>query len=133
MRSTGAGCRINAPIILADLPDVAAQFARLVDKLGYDVGDHKSNSSGLNGTPTIEDCIYCRYLAGDVGINERMIYRTKNFFVIPGVGQFTKGYLLIMPIAHVMSNAELEPKVLKEFEAVLSGRAGEGRLGQDMV
>lgn len=119
MRSTGAGCQINAPIILADLYDVATQFAKITDKLGFDIGDHKSNSSGLNGTPTIEDCVYCRYLAGDVGINERSLYRSKNFFVMPGVGQFTTGYVLIMPIEHIMSNAELKPVELKEFEDVL--------------
>ena len=120
VRSTGANCRLNAPIILVDLPDVATQFARIADKLGYDIGDHKSNSSGLNGTPTIKDCVYCRYLAGDVGINERTIYRSKNFFVIPATGQFVKGYLLIMPIAHIMSNAELEQEALNEFKEVLS-------------
>ena len=120
VRSTGAICRLNAPIILVDLPDVASQFARIADKLGYDIGDHKSNSSGLNGTPTIKDCVYCRYLAGDVGINERTIYRSKNFFVIPATGQFVKGYLLIMPIAHIMSNAELDEASLTEFKEVLS-------------
>lgn len=119
MRSTGANCLVNAPIILADLADVANQFATIVDKLGYDIGDHKSNSSGLNGTPRIENCVYCRYLAGDVGINERTLYKSKNFFVMPASGQFVTGYLLIMPFAHVMSNAELEPEVLKEFEEVL--------------
>lgn len=120
VRSTGAIFRLHAPIILVDLPDIANQFATLVDKLGYDIGDHKSNSSGINGTPTIKDCVYCRYLAGDVGINERTIYRSKNFFVIPATGQFVRGYLLIMPIAHIMSNAELDAEALTEFKEVLS-------------
>lgn len=120
MSSTGIGTLINAPIILADLANVATQFERITDKLGFDIGDHKSNSSGLNGTPTIKDCVYCRYLAGDIGINERTIYKSKNFFVLPGVGQFTKGYLLIMPIAHIMSNAELDRETLSEFKDVLS-------------
>lgn len=121
MRSTGTGCQINnAPIILADVFDIATQFAKIVDTLGCDIGDHKSNSSGLNGTPTIEDCVYCRYLAGDVGINERTLYRSKNFFVMPGVGQFTTGYVLIMPIKHVMSNAELTKEDIREFEEVLA-------------
>lgn len=119
MRSTGSNCQVNAPIILADLDDVATQFAKLTERLGFDIGDHKSNSSGLNGTPTIKDCVYCRYLAGDVGINERTLYRSKKFFVMPGVGQFTTGYVLIMPIEHIMSNAELNPVDLKEFEEVL--------------
>ena len=119
MRSTGSNCQVNAPIILADLDDVATQFAKLTERLGFDIGDHKSNSSGLNGTPTIKDCVYCRYLAGDVGINERTLYRSKKFFVMPGVGQFTPGYVLIMPIEHIMSNAELNPVDLKEFEEVL--------------
>lgn len=118
-RSTGSSCQMNTPIILADLDDVANQFAKLTERLGFDIGDHISNSSGLNGTPTAKDCVYCRYLAGDVGINERTLYRSEKFFVMPGVGQFTTGYVLIMPIEHIMSNAELNPVDLKEFEEVL--------------
>lgn len=111
---------ISAPIILANLPEVEKQFESIVNTLGCDIGDHKSNSSGLNGTPTIEDCVYCRYLAGDVGENAKTVYCSENFFVFPGSGQFAKGYLLVMPYEHIMSNGELDPHILQtEFPEVL--------------
>lgn len=99
---------------------ITKQFEAIVDGLNCDVGDHKSNSSGLSGTPTVADCVYCKYLAGIRGHNEATVYRSKNFFVIPGSGQFAKGYLLVMPIAHIMSNAELGPAELEEFKQVVS-------------
>lgn len=98
---------------------ITNQFEAIVNSLNCDVGDHKSNSSGLNGTPTVADCVYCKYLAGIRGHNEATVYRSKNFFVIPGSGQYAKGYLLVMPIAHIMSNAELSPEHLKEFKEVV--------------
>ncbi len=111
---------VSPHIILANLPGIENQFETIVKSLGCDIGDHKSNSSGLNGTPTIADCVYCRYLAGDVGDNARTVYSSENFFVFPGSGQFTKGYLLIMPYAHVMSNGELDADLLcTEFKEVL--------------
>lgn len=108
------------PILLANLPRVELQFETIAKSLKCDIGDHKSNSSGLNGTPTIADCVYCRYLAGDLGENARLVYASENFFVFPGSGQFEKGYLLVMPYAHIMSNGELETALLQtEFKEVL--------------
>ena len=98
---------------------ITKQFEAIVKNLNCDIGDHKSNSSGLNGTPTTADCVYCKYLAGIRGHNEETVYRSKNFFVIPGSGQFAKGYLLVMPIAHIMSNAELTPELMEEFKEVV--------------
>ncbi len=110
-------CNESKTIIIND--NCADQFAQIANNLGYDIGDHKSNSSGLNGTPTIKDCVYCKYLSGYIGENERTVYRSKNFFVMPTLGQFVCGYLLIIPFEHIMSNAELDSDVLKEFETVL--------------
>lgn len=99
--------------------NIATQFANIADSLELDIGDHKSNSSGLNGTPTIADCAYCRYLAGYPADNERTVYKSQNFFVLPTVGQFITGYLLVIPFNHIMSNAELEDSLLDEFNVVL--------------
>lgn len=118
--TTGTSALVSPHIILANLPGVENQFETIAKGLRCDIGDHKSNSSGLNGTPTIADCVYCRYLAGDVGDNARLVYTSENFFVFPGSGQFAKGYLLVMPYAHVMSNGELDAEVLlTEFNEVL--------------
>lgn len=105
--------------IFTDETNIASQFAKIADYLECDIGDHKSNSSGLTGTPTIADCAYCRYLSGYAANNERTVYESENFFVLPTVGQFIKGYLLVIPYEHVMSNAELDTKRLEEFENVL--------------
>ena len=117
---TGTNTLVSPHIILANLPGIEHQFETIAKELGCDIGDHKSNSSGLNGTPTIADCVYCRYLAGNVGENARLVYTSENFFVFPGSGQFAKGYLLVMPYAHVMSNGELDENLLlTEFNEVL--------------
>lgn len=103
-----------------DEESVDVQFAKFAEEAGYDIGDHKSNSSsGGNDGPTVKTCAYCRYLTGIVEENERTIYRSENFFVIPTLGQFITGYLLIIPYRHVMSNGELDQEVLDEFQTVL--------------
>ncbi len=105
--------------IFVDDGNIASQFANIADSLNCDIGDHKSNSSGLSGAPTVKDCAYCRYLAGFPADNERTVYGSKNFFVLPTIGQFITGYLLVIPYEHVMSNAELDSQRLEEFKTVL--------------
>lgn len=99
------------------------KFQAIADKYSCDIGDHKSNSSGLNGAPTSSDCPYCIYLNNNHfdkawGIH-RTLYKSSNFFVMPTVGEFIKGYLLIIPNEHVMSMAELSPDLHQEFLNVL--------------
>lgn len=109
----------NPTIWVDDDNNIAVQFANLVDSLNCDIGDHKSNSSGLSGTPTVKDCAYCRYLDGYPADNERTVYESESFFVLPTVGQFITGYLLVIPYEHVTSNGELDSKRLEEFKQVL--------------
>lgn len=97
--------------------DIVSQFERIAEKANCDIGDHKSNSSGLNGTPTQADCAYCRHIRNN--FDDRFIYSSKYFFVLPTLGQFIKGYLLIIPYRHVMSMAELTKEELKDFVQVL--------------
>lgn len=106
-------------IYLNDSISTDAQFEKIAQNLDLDIGDHKSNSSGLTDGPTQKDCAYCQYLLGDIGNNERILYKSNNFFVIPTLGQFIPGYLLIIPNQHVMSNGELSIEKLREFENVL--------------
>lgn len=100
--------------------DIIEQFQRIAEKLEFDIGDHKSNSSGLNGTPTIDDCGYCMYLKGKGKHMGRTVYYSKHFFVVPTLGEFIKGYLLIIPIRHVTSMAEFTEEELAEFKEVLA-------------
>lgn len=101
----------------------ADQFNVIANNLNCDIGDHKSNSSGgLTEAPKRSDCPYCRYIDDgyDKDINlHRTLYKSENFFVMPTIGEFIKGYLLIIPFDHVMSNAELSSEVREEFLTVL--------------
>ena len=106
-------------IISTALPNIVEQFQKIVLAHNCDVGDHRSNTSGVGGTPTKNDCVYCRYLSGEKAQNERIVYQSKSFFVLPTVGQFCKGYLLIIPFEHIMSNAELSQEEIQELVEVI--------------
>lgn len=100
--------------------DVSQQLENIAVKHNLDIGDRKSNSSGLTGAPSIADCAYCKYLNHtSTDYIKRTVYESENFFVIPTIGQFIKGYLLIIPKAHVMSMAEFNNKLMDEFNSVL--------------
>lgn len=101
--------------------DVSQQMEDIALKHNIDIGDRKSNSSGLTGAPTKADCAYCKYLdSTNTNDIDRTVYESKNFFVMPTVGEFIKGYLLIIPKAHVMSMAEFDSELMDEFNNVLS-------------
>lgn len=112
-------CSSRQTIYLRDSESIAIQFENIAVNLNLDIGDHKSNSSGSSDGPTKKDCAYCQYLSGNIQENERTVYRSENFFVIPTLGQFITGYLLIIPNEHIMSNGELSPEHLEEFKFVL--------------
>lgn len=108
--------------IIISQGNIAEQFIKIADKYNCDIGDHITNSSGLNGCPSIKDCAYCNYLyekSYELNHPKMMIYQSKNFFVFPTLGQFISGYLLIIPFKHVMSIADLEPSIIEEFTDVL--------------
>lgn len=111
----------DSDIIILD-DNIPKQFEAIANKYNCDIGDHKLKTSGLNGAPSVDDCYYCKYLKKlfNNGINERTIYRSPNFFVMPTIGQLIPGYLLIIPNEHVMSTAELSPALQKEFYNVLN-------------
>lgn len=99
--------------------DIAGQFKSIADNFDCDIGDHKSNSSGLAGAPTASDCAYCRYLRGESSLPERTIYSSEHFFAITTLGEFIPGYWLIIPYEHVMSNAEVDFSIQKELLTVI--------------
>lgn len=101
------------------LGDIAGQFESIADKLNCDIGDHKSNSSGLTNVPKSSDCEYCSYLRHECTLPKRTIYSSEHFFVIPTLGEFISGYWLIIPYEHVMSNAELDVSTQRELLTVI--------------
>ena len=101
------------------LGDIAGQFEHIADKHNCDIGDHKSNSSGMSNAPKTSDCAYCRYLHNNTHRIEKTIYSSEHFFVMTTLGEFLLGYLLIIPFEHVMSNAELDFSTRKELLDVI--------------
>ena len=103
--------------------NVAQQFSAIASYHHCDIGDLKSNTSASTEPFKRSDCPYCRYIDDgfmDKDINlHRTLYRSENFFVMPTIGEFVKGYLLIIPFDHVMSNAELSLEQQDEFLQVL--------------
>ena len=116
--SVNVTAEINRNVIAANLTNIADQFNEIALNHGIDIGDHKSNSSGHDGHANFH-CCCCDHRDGKRSDNEPVLYRSENFFVFPGSGQFAHGYLQICPTKHVMSLGELPAEVLEEFEGVL--------------
>ena len=107
--------------------NIVHQFETIASRYECDIGDHKTNSSGLNGQPSTKDCAYCKLLKHQDKYTGRIVYHSANFFVVPTLGQFVKGYLLVIPINHVMSMAELNElnrnelvEVIEDVEYILN-------------
>jgi diadenosine tetraphosphate (Ap4A) HIT family hydrolase len=112
----------SGPAIAIDLPDIGMQFEAIADSLNIDIGDHTSNSSGVMGSlngHTQPHCFCCDHRDGKRSDNEPPLYKSPNFFVFPGSGQFANGYLQICPNRHVMSLGELPQEEIDEFSEVL--------------
>lgn len=107
-------------IDVSDISTIEHQFAEIASKHSCDIGDPKSNSSGLKGAPKISECNYCNYFYKGIDtISQKIIYESPNFFVMATLGEFINGYLLIIPKEHVMSCAELDEKAMQDFLEVL--------------
>ncbi len=103
--------------------NIAQQFSAIANYHHCDIGDLKSDTSASTGPLKYSTCPYCRCISDgfmDKDINlYRTLYKSKNFFVMPTIGEFIKGYLLIIPFDHVMSNGELSLEKRLEFLQVL--------------
>lgn len=67
---------------------------------------------------TYEDCIFCTIASIDEKMlpeYDRPIIQTADFFVIPALGQFTEGYVLICPKVHLFNMSIMEPKLFSQF------------------
>lgn len=111
--------KTEIPTIFIQNGKIEKQFEKITEDFEVDIGDHRSNSSGIKGAQSIKECAYCNYLKGNPADNGRTVYESSNFIVLPTIGQFIEGYLLIIPKRHVMSVAELTKEELYEFKEVL--------------
>lgn len=101
------------------ITDVINDFPTLMDSVNVDVGDHISQNS-TSSEVVKHNCLLCKIAEGHPEKPEHILYESENFFVIPGLGAFFDGYVMIVPKEHVMSFAELKPDQYAEFLDVLS-------------
>ena len=50
-----------------------------------------------------------------VGLYNRLIFHTRNFFVIAGYGSFVEGYILVISKQNISSFSHLNVDILNEF------------------
>lgn len=99
--------------------NIIEDFPAMMDKLDIDVGDHVSNDS--TDSKNIKcNCFICKLAEGNPIRPEHILYESQNFLVVPGLGAFFTGYVMIVPKKHVMSFAELNKKEYEEFLRVLN-------------
>lgn len=111
--------KTNIKSLKLGLHNVIEDFPEILDSLNVDVGDHISNdSSDLKKVKN--NCFLCEVVEGNPEHPEHILYESENFFVLPGLGAFFDGYVMIVPKKHVMSFAELNTKEYEEFLRVLN-------------
>lgn len=112
--------RLGNYIDVFDVATIEEQFSKIAYSYLCDIGDPKSNSSGLDGIPKVSECNYCNYYyKGIDNIGQKIIYESKRFIVLATLGEFINGYPIIIPKKHVMSCAEFDKETLAEFLEVL--------------
>lgn len=83
----------------------------------------------------MNDCSFCAEFHGDeannffaihlqgefqkVGIQSRIIGRSRNFFVLPMIGPLVRGYLLVIPRIHFLSFAHLPVELVCEAQMIM--------------
>lgn len=113
----------SAGVYSIRVDNIKEDFAKLMEMLNIDIGDHVSENANtqLLSKEEVEDgCKMCKIVKRKNEKPERIIYDSKNFFVVPTVGAFVEGYVMIVPKKHVTSFAELNDKEFLEFIDVLN-------------
>ena len=98
--------------------NIVRQFMEIALEHNIDIGDYVSNSNSLG--PSKADCIFCKLLSGNPIHEQKSLYESNHFLVVPGSGGFIDGYLMILPKKHIMSCAELNPEQMEEIRNVIS-------------
>lgn len=107
-------------LVVSDNPkEIRENFEKIAEKCNIDIGDHKVNSTKEGPSQDPKDCTFCRYFAGAPDHYQPSMYESRYFTVIPNMGHFVWGSLLIVPKAHVMSFAELNAEEKKELLEVV--------------
>lgn len=109
----------NIDLMRLGFNDVIKDFTTLLEKCNIDSGDHNSQDSTSSKAVKC-NCLLCKIAKGEQEKPEHILYESDNFYVVPGLGAFFDGYVMIVPKRHVMSYAELNEKEYEEFLRVLN-------------
>ena len=101
--------------------NILEDFPKILDSYDIDVGDHVFFDSTATDPEEIKkNCFLCKVVEGKPDKPEHILYESDNFIVIPGLGAFFDGYVMIVPKKHIMSFAELSKEEYQEFLRVLN-------------
>lgn len=62
-----------------------------------------------------DECILCRHLDRSKDVDNLILYRAKNSFIMLNRYPYNNGHLMIVPYMHVSRLAQLEPIILSEL------------------
>lgn len=102
-----------------NINNVLSDFPKLMESKNIDIGDHESEDS-KSSEAVKADCLLCKIAKGENKKPEHVLYESKSFYVVPGLGAFFDGYVMIVPKEHVMSIAEVDEETFNEFLQVLN-------------
>lgn len=103
--------------------NILEDFPKILNHYGIDVGDHICHDSNAAYDEIKEKCFICKVAKGCPDKPEHILYESENYMVLPGLGAFFEGYVMIVPKKHVMSMAELaeeSEELYEEFLRVLN-------------
>ena len=104
--------------------NILEDFPKILNHCGVDAGDHICHDSNSASYKKIkEKCFICKVAKGCPEKPEHILYESDNYIVLPGLGAFFEGYVMIVPKKHVMSMAELaeeSDELYEEFLRVLN-------------
>lgn len=109
----------NLELLQLNVNNIMEDFPKVLKSLDIDSGDHISKNFAKKSKEKNE-CFLCKIAQGNPKNPEHILYESDNFFVIPGLGAFFDGYVMIVPKRHIMSYAELTEQEFEEFLQVLS-------------
>ena len=80
---------------------------------------------------SIEQCDFCNEFSGGTDnsfsqvyrerLNTRILFRSADFAIVPSMGQIVEGYLLIIPLSHYTSVADMPPDLIHELSDLCDG------------
>ncbi|HWX21989.1 MAG TPA: non-canonical purine NTP pyrophosphatase [Candidatus Binatia bacterium] len=125
---SGHASRIAGPTLLHRARALAALESSVFDLHLRASAEPVSDSPSCASRP-VYDCPFCTELqqdgpsifAGIMGkrLASRVVYEDEHFVVLPPLGEFMEGGLLVLTREHVLSLAQLRPEIFEHLERLL--------------